>query len=290
MYFSIIIPTFNRESIVTRAIRTILDQSFQDLEIIVVDDGSTDTTEQAIRLMASDKIRYFKTENFGVAHARNTGIKMAVGKYIGFLDSDDLFETAHLKNAYEFIQECKEPAIIHLNFLWGAEDRSRVHANALPKKLPDDLFKGCFLHVNCTFLRSDIAKKNLFNESRELMFVEDWDFFIKLSIRYPIHLLNKCSSYLIDHDERNMRKFDLEKWEIRRDALQKSLMEDEIMSANFLHKIKRVIAHMNSLIAVNLVIRKKRANGIQFFLKAISQSPQELFSMRTLAIFKHLFF
>jgi glycosyltransferase involved in cell wall biosynthesis len=289
MLFSIVIPTYNREKILLRAIKSVLSQSFETFEIIVVDDGSTDDTEKVVHALKDKRIRYIKTENCGVAHARNTGIKNAVGDYISFLDSDDLYEKDHLSFAAKFIQEKNEPAIVHLNFLWGSEDRSIVHKNQLPKILPNDIFKSCSFHVNCIFIKKNIARQHYFNESRELMFAEDWDLFIKLAIRYPIQIKDHLSAYLIDHQDRNMRNFDEEKWCIKRDALVKSLLSDEIMSKRFPKKISLISAHMNSLIAVNLASRKRKRKSLRYFCLSLKESPGELVTWRTLAILKHLF-
>ena len=86
---SVVIPTFNRADMVGQAIDSVLQQSFTDFEIVVVDDGSTDDTEVRI-LEYGDRVRYVKTNNGGVAHARNVGMRTARGRYLTFLDSDDL--------------------------------------------------------------------------------------------------------------------------------------------------------------------------------------------------------
>lgn len=288
MFFSIIIPTYNRENSVIRALESILAQTYQDFEVLVVDDGSTDQTEQAIKAIQDSRIHFFRTENFGVAHARNIGISNAKGTYVAFLDSDDLMESFHLQTAFDFIQTKKTPEILHLNFLWGFVDRSNAKKNRLPKHLPTDIFNGCSLHVNCVFIKNKIARLYLFNESRALMFAEDWDFFIKLAIRYPIYLLDKPSTYLIDHEDRNMRNFDEVKWVQKRDALILSLQQDELMRTNYEHKIPIVAAHMNSLIALNFSLLKNRKKALSYWSLALKQNFPEFFTRRTAAIFKHL--
>ena len=187
-----------------------------------------------------------------------------------------------------FILSKNSPEVIHLNFLWGSENRSVVHKNILPNNLPQDIFKSCSLHVNCVFTQNTIAKQNLFNESRELMFAEDWDFFIKLCVRYNIELSNHFSAYLIDHDDRNMRNFDEKKWVLKRDALVKSLSSNKVILATYSRGIKKVASHMNSLIAVNLASRKNKVKSARYFLLSVSQNINEIFTKRTLAILKHL--
>ena len=87
---TVIIPTFNRASIVGRAIRSVLSQTFQDWELLVVDDASTDGTEQVVRSFPDSRIRYLRhDQNRRVSAARNTGIRSAQGEYVSFLDDDD---------------------------------------------------------------------------------------------------------------------------------------------------------------------------------------------------------
>jgi len=87
---SVIISTYNRAHLIGRAIQSVLNQTYQDFEVIVVDDGSTDNTEEIVKSFNDPRIRYIRHEkNKGAAAARNTGIKAARGKYIAFQDSDD---------------------------------------------------------------------------------------------------------------------------------------------------------------------------------------------------------
>src|SRR4030043_1337098 len=87
---SVIIPTYNRAHLVGRSIRSVLNQTYQDLEVIVVDDGSKDNTAEIVRGITDPRIVFLKHEkNRGVSAARNTGLKAARGKYIAFQDSDD---------------------------------------------------------------------------------------------------------------------------------------------------------------------------------------------------------
>jgi glycosyltransferase involved in cell wall biosynthesis len=94
-FFSIVIPTFNRESMVADAIEAALGQSYEDYEVIVVDDGSTDDTAQVVERYG-DNVRYYRQENAGVASARNRGVALSSGEYICYLDSDDLWPTNKL--------------------------------------------------------------------------------------------------------------------------------------------------------------------------------------------------
>jgi len=103
---SVIIPTYNRAHLVGRAIRSVLNQTFQDFEIIVVDDGSTDNTEEVVKGFNDPRIRYIRhEENHGGSAARNTGICAARGEYIAFLDADDEWLSMHLHRKLQLLEE-----------------------------------------------------------------------------------------------------------------------------------------------------------------------------------------
>lgn len=112
---SIIMPTFNRGHIVTRAIRSVIAQAFGDWELLVIDDGSKDETFAAIRdVVRSDtRIRYHFASNRGLAMARNLGIQMSRGEYLTFLDSDDEYTPEHLALRAQYVAEQASVALLH---------------------------------------------------------------------------------------------------------------------------------------------------------------------------------
>ena len=99
-YFSIIIPSYNRVHIIERAILGVLEQTFRDFEIVIVDDGSTDNTKSTIQELNDSRIKYIYQNNAGVCAARNTGAKQAEGEFLIFLDSDDTVEKSWLEDFY----------------------------------------------------------------------------------------------------------------------------------------------------------------------------------------------
>ena len=99
--FSVVIPLYNRAQLIESTLRSVLGQSFQDFEVVVVDDGSVDEPEAVLARMADARIRYVRQENQGANVARNRGIDEARGRYIAFLDSDDRFLPHHLEKSAE---------------------------------------------------------------------------------------------------------------------------------------------------------------------------------------------
>jgi glycosyltransferase involved in cell wall biosynthesis len=103
--FSIVIPTYNRGHLIDETIKSVLKQTYQNYEIIIVDDGSTDNTQQLINTFSDKRIKYYKKNNEERSIARNFGLNKAKGNYVYLLDSDDIIYSHHLKTAFEFINK-----------------------------------------------------------------------------------------------------------------------------------------------------------------------------------------
>lgn len=129
-YFSIIIPSYNRAHIITRAVQGILDQTFQDFELCIVDDGSTDTTQTVLKEYLSDtRITCIYQTNSGVSVARNTGVKEAKGTYLIFLDSDDTVEKSWLQDFYDALHNNQfDIAYCNITILKSDGTKKRIQA------------------------------------------------------------------------------------------------------------------------------------------------------------------
>src|SRR5690554_1994132 len=116
--FSIVIPTYNRAHLICKTIDSVLAQTFQNFEIIVVDDGSTDNTDEVIKEKYGNhpQLSYYKKENAERAAARNYGTQKAKGKYVLWFDSDDIMYSNHLKKANEYIIKNNSPEVLALSF------------------------------------------------------------------------------------------------------------------------------------------------------------------------------
>ncbi len=106
MKVSIIVPAYNAEATIARCIDSILAQTLSDFELIIIDDGSNDRTEEICTSYCDDRIRYFKKENGGVSTARNMGISVANGEYVGFVDADDYVSTDICEKMYNACIKC----------------------------------------------------------------------------------------------------------------------------------------------------------------------------------------
>ena len=112
MFFSVVIPVYNKEKEIRSTLETVLVQSFIDFEVVLVDDGSSDGSMEIVKGIKDSRIRLFSQKNQGVSAARNAGIRQAVGQYIALLDADDRWEPSYLKEQYDLIH--KLLSLIHI--------------------------------------------------------------------------------------------------------------------------------------------------------------------------------
>lgn len=191
---SVVIPTFNRAQKVVRAISSVLSQTFTDVEIIVVDDGSTDGTKKEVEQF-DDLVTYVAhSSNLGVSAARNTGIKRSGAPLIAFLDSDDHWLPEKLAVQVCFFDEHPEAVACQTEELWIRNGR-RVNPMKKHLKPSGDIFepslKLCLVSPSAVMLkRSLLDEVGFFDE--DLPVCEDYDLWLRISCRYPIHLIREA--------------------------------------------------------------------------------------------------
>jgi glycosyltransferase involved in cell wall biosynthesis len=292
--FSIVIPTYNRAHLLKKTIDTVLDQSYTNFELIIVDDGSTDNTEEVIKEIIStreNKIIYIKQINSERAAARNTGLKKAVGDYILFFDSDDTLYDNHLEIAKKNIVEKNYPEFIHLRYdiknVNGTITKEGPIYNSPPNK---DLIFGNFLSCNGMFIRKDIAIQNPFNEDRKLSAMEDWELWLRLSAKYPLHYVNTITSSIIDHDERSVMITTKEPLIDRAEAIINYITNNKEVVKYYNKNISKFKSSCHSYVALHLSLTGKyKKETLKYLLYSFIESPSSLFHRRFYAIIKHLF-
>jgi len=178
---SVIIPTYNREDTILRAIESVLNQTYKNWELIIVDDGSTDNTKEVLEpYLKNKKISYFKTKNKGVCHARNFGIKKSKGEYIAFLDSDDEFLKDKIKKNVREINLKKVDFVLNnfYEFREGNKIRERFNYEKSFKINSSKVVRYQVpISTSYLFIKRTIAVKVLFDES--LPSSNDLDFILR---------------------------------------------------------------------------------------------------------------
>jgi glycosyltransferase involved in cell wall biosynthesis len=188
---SVIIPTHNREDFITECVESVLKQTFQDFELIVVDDGSNDSAVEKLKPYFS-KLIYLKQANKGPSSARNTGIRVSNGTWICFLDSDDLWRPKKLEKQIEYFQSNSEAKICYTEEIWYRKGR-RVNPAKKHQKYSGWIYEKmlplCIISPSSVMIhRSIFDAIGLFDES--LLACEDYDLWLRIGAKYPIHLLS----------------------------------------------------------------------------------------------------
>ncbi|MBW2591027.1 MAG: glycosyltransferase [Deltaproteobacteria bacterium] len=188
---SVIIPTYNRGWILKEAIDSVLSQDFDDFELIVVDDGSTDNTQDILDGYARDII-VLRQGNRGVSAARNAGIASASGLFIAFLDSDDLWLPGKLSRQVDYFNSNPNALICQTEELW-IRNGKRVNPKNRHKKFSGMIFKQslplCIVSPSAVMLKKSLLDKTgVFDES--LPACEDYDLWLRISCKYPVLLID----------------------------------------------------------------------------------------------------
>lgn len=186
---SVIIPTYNRAHIVTEAIESVLAQTYQSYEIIVVDDGSTDNTAEVLKKYGN-KIKYYYQDNKGVSAARNRGIREANGDFIAFLDSDDLWKSDKIEKQVIVFQENQDLGLVYsyAEFLTVSTGKIQIKPRVICSNLRDLVEKDAILPTPTVMIRKKcLADIGLFAET--IPGIEDFDLWFRIAEKYTFSFI-----------------------------------------------------------------------------------------------------
>lgn len=290
--FSLIIPTYNRANLISRTIQSVIEQTYQDYEVLIVDDGSTDHTQAVVSNFLSDKVQYFKIPNGERAKARNFGIRQAKGTFVSFLDSDDLLLANYFEEATNFILQNPESVFFSLAYqIISPNGNVLYQQNQRKGNLAKQLATGNHLSCIGVFVKREIIQKHLFNEQRELSGTEDYELWLRLASLYPLDFKNTVVASIVNHEERSVLNIDEEKI-IKRMEVLFACVENNTNCMNFYGTkgIQTIKAHSWLYVALHLAMAKKRKTAFKYALKAVQEQPNVIFTKKFLVIFKKLFF
>ncbi len=218
-FFSVIIPTYNRLPYLKLALNSVLRQDFQNFEVIIVDDGSTDDTlvwTQELQ-KTEPRLRVLHQPNQGVSTARNTGIQTAIAPWIALLDSDDQWMPEKLSVCHDFILNRQSHPILHSDEVWLREDR--IVKQKLKRPSGDafaECVKQCCIGPSTSVLhRSVFAHVGLFR--CDLPVCEDYDFWLRATSRFmvthiPLALIQKHGGH---EDQLSTRFHSMDFWRLK---------------------------------------------------------------------------
>ncbi|MBL6621960.1 MAG: glycosyltransferase [Rickettsiales bacterium] len=185
---SVIIPNYNRKLIINKAIKSVLEQSYNNIELIIIDDGSIDNSYEYLKdkYQQEKRIILLKITHSGVSAARNKAIKIAKGKWIAFLDSDDFFHLDKISKQIKYLQENPNYKICHSEEIWF-KNQVRINPKKKHLKIGGDIFKRsvelCSISISTVIIHQDIIEDiGLFDEN--LPACEDYDYWLRVTAKY----------------------------------------------------------------------------------------------------------
>lgn len=216
----IILPTFNRSHVIERAVQSVLNQTYQNYHLLIVDDGSQDDTELVLApYLTQPNITYLKQPNRGVSAARNLGILSSTSNWIALLDSDDEWLPKKLEIQVRFIQENPSLRFVHSNEIW-IRNGIRVNPSQKFNKGHQELFKRsletCLISPSTSMIRRDLlTEHHYFDETFAIC--EDYDLWLKILSKEDIGFIDE---FLIKKhgghaDQLSTKYHGMDSWRIR---------------------------------------------------------------------------
>lgn len=194
---SVIIPTYNRKDKIINAIGSVLDQTYKNIEVIVVDDGSTDGTVDVVKKLRDPRVFYISQSNRGPAAARNRGVRESHGEYIAFQDSDDFWKPEKLEIQMHRMRQDDRLDMVYSAFYFCKEGtKVKCPSDSFSiRELEDELFTS-LCRRNLITPQTVLIKKKCFEKIggyvEKLQCLEDWEFAFRIAKQYKIGYVNEC--------------------------------------------------------------------------------------------------
>ncbi len=268
MDVSVLIPAYNCENTIRRAIDSALGQTYQDFELIVVDDGSQDGTLEVIKTIADPRIKVVRhPKNSGEAEARNTAIKSASGRYLAFLDSDDEWLPEKLSRQLEAIR--KEPegivAIVTGYYLFDEFNIKRQEIPFRPASWFKNLLMGCSQGPGTTLMVSREAYEKIGYYDPTLPRYTDWDWLLRFTHLYSLSVITEPLAIIYHISQPKAQVVEM--------AARQFLDKHNQDFQRFGYYGKRAIGKRYLEVAIYYYLEGNRPAGWSWLWKALSQSP-----------------
>ena len=274
---SVIIPTYNRGNIITATIESVLAQTERDLEVIVVDDGSTDDTRSVVEGLSDGRVVYFFTTNGGPASARNLGLSKASGEYIAFLDSDDFWPANYLEVMISQLENNSKFSVayspITVVYPDGRERKSYKCPRGKEGWICIDLFENSFIWIFAAVFRNSVWEDFYFDEQLGRS-SEDSDAVLRLSLKVQfkfvpeVEVFHRISIDSISAEQGvNLNRV------LSQQRLYSLLGGDKIIPARIARKR---LSHSFRKVAEDRKSKKERSAAIKLYLQAVKYWPFDI--------------
>ena len=246
LLFSVVIPTYNRAPFLAATLQSVLSQTYANYEIIVVDNCSTDNTDEVLEpFILARQIRFIKhDQNYERARSRNTGMSAARGDFVTLLDSDDFMYPTNLADAAEYARSNPEIKCFHNLFEYVDSDGRVLYRYPMPslKNQLKAIANGNFMSCIGDFIARDIYQNYRFETSPELIGGEDWDFWLRVLADYKVGRIEKVNSGILQHQGRSVNNQNLSSMKLGLENLYERLVRDPHLSQVYRRYLKRIRA------------------------------------------------
>ena len=276
--FSVIIPLYNKKKYIRKAIDSVLNQSYQNFEIIVANDGSTDDGDKEVLALHNDRIKLISQKNSGVSAARNLGIDNSSSEYLVFLDADDTWEPEFLNELYSLIVKYPDMGIYATNNYFIYSDNQKKHQvySGLFKEQSQGVIENYF-EIFAKYRKSPFSNSNycvprkiLDDVGKYLVGVkltEDSDLWCRIALKYKIaYSIKPLANYYLDTEGNTHTVFFPEDFQVTKrlkNALQNNLVKKEhlksvkdLICVQEFYTIKRAITSNNKSFALKKLFNK----------------------------------
>jgi len=278
---SIIIPAYNAENYIRRAIESALNQTYKNIEIFVVDDGSTDSTAQIIKSYKDPHIIYLYQKNQGQGRARNYAIEKSHGEYIAFLDADDIYLPEKIEQEVQFLTNNPQYQIAYCNMLHFYADKPgkffRKKYQYYSGDILDNLLNSVFLNLSTIMISRKLWNKAVGSLSEKRYYSEDWEMFLKIAADgFQFGYVNK------DFVRVEVRKDSITRlenqWIVKKNAIEilKKILP-QIPKGKFdSNQIKKIFRKMKFKLAIAYLVVGKKKEFYKTFIDLLDQ-PLKIF-------------
>lgn len=273
---SVIIPTYNAVDYLSETVDSVLQQTFTDWELIIVDDGSSDQTVDWITARVDPRIQLICQENQGVTVARNTGITKSCGEYIAFLDHDDLWHPTKLEKQVRCLDESPAVGLVH-TWMVSVDAQGKSTGRIMPSDAEGHVWtklleKNTVASSSVMLRRTCLSTVGGFSTDRELYTVEDWEFWIRIAAHYPFAVIKEPLLSWRQHANNGSKNWRLMKQAYRL-VIEKAF---ESVPSELMYLKDRSYGHANLCLAWRVLqsVDKDYRQAMQFRQQAIHHYPE----------------
>lgn len=289
VFFSIIMPTYNRAHLIGKAIDSVLKQTYAHFELIVVNDGGSDDTEEVVKAFNDPRINYYWKKNEQKGIAKNFGFEKAKGSYVTSFDDDDIMYPHHLETVLSRIDQNKYPPVLYVHYEIVDESGKFIRTAAkLYADINQQLLTENPLSNNGVFIERKITKEYRYHDDPNLTLSADWLLWLRMSRKYKFLGFPDITHGVLEHDKRGTAIVSLDKFIRNKDIFLKALQADPLFMKMSPGALKKIEAYYNTYIALFSSLQGKKIGTLKYLLKGLVLNPAEIKRKRVLAIFKYL--